>query len=91
MESKPLIFARPNVENIAGASKLTRSGHIFVLTPPQKVVVDEMAKEQGIETLQPHREMGVANDPTLLQGDDEFLKLVKRSDYKVVDQLHQTP
>lgn len=35
--------------------------------------------------------MDVTNDPTLLQEDDEFLKLIKWSDYKVVNQIHQTP
>ena len=35
--------------------------------------------------------MDVDNDLTLHQEVDEFLKLIKRSDYKVVDQIYQTP
>lgn len=50
-----------------------------------------MIKEQGIRTSQPHKEMDVDNDLTLHQEVDEFLKLIKRSDYKVVDQIYQTP
>lgn len=50
-----------------------------------------MDKEQRIETSQPHKEMDVAKITTWHQETNKFFKLIKRSDYKVVDQLYQTP
>ncbi|XP_050888718.1 uncharacterized protein LOC127093862 [Lathyrus oleraceus] len=72
-----------DVTNIAGMSRMTRSGRIY--TPEFNVT------PQG-----PNKESTVAaptKEPEVVQSEDavEFLKLIKRNDYKVVDQLHQTP
>ncbi|XP_050877333.1 uncharacterized protein LOC127081091 [Lathyrus oleraceus] len=72
-----------DVTNIAGMSRMTRSGRIY--TPEFNVT------PQG-----PNKESAVAaptKEPEVVQSEDavEFLKLIKKSDYKVVDQLHQTP
>ncbi|XP_050895830.1 uncharacterized protein LOC127102504 [Lathyrus oleraceus] len=72
-----------DVTNIAGMSRMTRSGRIY--TPKFNVT------PQG-----PNKESTVAaptKEPEVVQSEDvvELLKLIKRSDYKVVDQLHQTP
>lgn len=40
-----------------------------------------------LEVSNPNRE----HDVTTLKEVGEFLKLIKRSDYKMVDQLHETP
>ncbi|XP_050909656.1 uncharacterized protein LOC127123486 [Lathyrus oleraceus] len=72
-----------DVTNIAGMSRMTRSGRIY--TPEFNVTPQGPTKESTIVT--------PAKEPKVVQSEDavEFLKLIKRSDYKVVDQLHQTP
>ncbi|XP_050920478.1 uncharacterized protein LOC127138120 [Lathyrus oleraceus] len=72
-----------DVTNIAGMSRMTRSGRIY--TPEFNVT------PQG-----PNKESTVAaptKEPEVVQSEDdvEFLKLIKRSDYKVVGaQAHVT-
>ncbi|XP_050897670.1 uncharacterized protein LOC127104530 [Lathyrus oleraceus] len=72
-----------DVTNIARMSRMTRSGRIY--TPEFNVTPQVPAKEFTI--------IAPAKEPEVVQSEEvvEFLKLIKRSDYKVVDQLHQTP
>ncbi|XP_050919071.1 uncharacterized protein LOC127136573 [Lathyrus oleraceus] len=72
-----------DVTNIAGMSRMTRSGRIY--TPEFNVTPQGPNKESTIAA--------PTKEPEVVQSEDavEFLKLIKRSDYKVVDQLHQTP
>lgn len=73
-----------SVTNIAGASRMTRSGRVY--TPR----FDEAPpRETTTNTAVPARDKNkevVTND-----ADAEFLRIIRKSDYKVVDQLHQTP
>lgn len=72
------------VTNIAGASRMTHSGCVY--TPR----FDEVpSKEPTTNTAVPAKDKSkevVTNDE-----DAEFLRIIRKSDYKVVDQLHQTP
>ncbi|XP_050897438.1 uncharacterized protein LOC127104294 [Lathyrus oleraceus] len=72
-----------DVTNIARMSRMTRSGRIY--TPEFNVTPQGPTKESTVVT--------PAKEPEVVKSEDavEFLKLIKRSDYKVVDQLHQTP
>ncbi|XP_050909925.1 uncharacterized protein LOC127123778 [Lathyrus oleraceus] len=72
-----------DVTNIARMSRMTRSGRIY--TPKFNVTPQGSAKESTVAT--------PAKEPEVVPSEDvvEFLKLIKRSDYTVVDQLHQTP
>ncbi|XP_050877528.1 uncharacterized protein LOC127081300 [Lathyrus oleraceus] len=72
-----------DVTNIAGMSRMTRSGRIY--TPEFNVTPQGPAKESTV--------VAPTKEPEVVQSEDdvEFLKLIKKSDYKVVDQLHQTP
>lgn len=54
MESRPTVIARLDVSNIARASGMTCSGRFFSPAPLQKVAVEEVDKERGIEVLRPH-------------------------------------
>ncbi|XP_050891176.1 uncharacterized protein LOC127096668 [Lathyrus oleraceus] len=72
-----------DVTNIAGMSIMTRSGRIY--TPEFNVTPQGPAKESTVVT--PAKELEVVQSEDVV----EFLKLIKKSDYKVVDQLHQTP
>ncbi|XP_050895541.1 uncharacterized protein LOC127102176 [Lathyrus oleraceus] len=72
-----------DVTNITGMSRMTRSGRIY--TPEFNVTPQGPAKESTVAA--------PTKEPEVVQSEDdvEFLKLIKRSDYKVMDQLHQTP
>ncbi|XP_050919635.1 uncharacterized protein LOC127137195 [Lathyrus oleraceus] len=72
-----------DVTNIAGMSRMTRSGRIY--TPEFNVTPQGPNKESTV--------VAPTIEPEVVQSEDavEFLKLIKKSDYKVVDQLHQTP
>ncbi|XP_050890365.1 uncharacterized protein LOC127095765 [Lathyrus oleraceus] len=72
-----------DVTNIAGMSRMTRSGRIY--TPEFNVTPQGPTKESTV--------VAPTKEPEVVQSEDavEFLKLIKRSDYKVMDQLHQTP
>ncbi|XP_050877409.1 uncharacterized protein LOC127081171 [Lathyrus oleraceus] len=72
-----------DVTNITGMSRMTRSGRIY--TPEFNVTPQVPAKESTVIT--PVKELEIVQSEDVV----EFLKLIKRSDYKVVDQLHQTP
>lgn len=72
----------PTVTNIVGIEGMTWSGKVFSPKPQMKEKTPESSKEKEIE---PSRK-------AIPQGEDkEFLRLIKKSDYKVVDQLSQTP
>ncbi|XP_019430121.1 PREDICTED: uncharacterized protein LOC109337570, partial [Lupinus angustifolius] len=79
------------VTNIARSSRITRTGHIYV--PPEvergpsgiakgkEKVLEHI--EEDIEVALPE---GISNDEAC-----EFLKFIKQSEYRVVDQLNKTP
>ncbi|XP_050876089.1 uncharacterized protein LOC127079759 [Lathyrus oleraceus] len=71
--------ANEDVTNIAGMSRMTRSGRIY--TPEFNVNPQVAAKESTV--------VAPTKEPEVVPV--EFLKLIKISDYKVMDQLHQTP
>lgn len=72
-----------DVTNIAGMRRMTRNGQIYM--PEFNVTPQVPTKESTI--IAPAKELEVVQSEDVV----EFLKLIKRSDYKVVDQLHQTP
>ncbi|XP_050877822.1 uncharacterized protein LOC127081624 [Lathyrus oleraceus] len=71
------------VTNITGTSQMTRSGRIY--TPQFNVASQAPTKETTAAAPVRKKNMVQSNE------DAEFLKIIKKSDYKVVDQLHQTP
>lgn len=50
-----------------------------------------MARVSVIELTNPNKELDISKDDASPKEANEFLKLIKRSDYKVVDKLHQPP
>ncbi|XP_050890577.1 uncharacterized protein LOC127095987 [Lathyrus oleraceus] len=72
-----------DVTNIAGMSRMTRNGRIY--TPEFNVTPQGPNNESTVAA--PTKEPGVVPSEDVV----EFLKLIKRSDYKIVEQLHQTP
>ena len=72
-----------NVTNIAGTSNMTCSGRIFSPPPPppKETNSEALAKAKGKQAMD--------NQPGLSEGQEakQLLRILKRSDYKVVDQL----
>jgi hypothetical protein len=84
VQGKPVIVAEPLVINIDGTGRMTRSGRVFAPKSPQEnveVLVMPMAKvtpASNVET-EVSKEKGPQNEV------DEFIRIVRKSDYKVVD------
>lgn len=95
-EDRPLIINEPNVTSIVGPAGMTCSGRVFA---PRTVDTSAKAKGKGVVT---HIQIPVPNlemqemhlSPKVVvtcEEAEEFLRIIKKSDYKVVDQLNQTP
>jgi hypothetical protein len=76
-----------DITNIAGTSGMTRSGRIY--TPSINVNPQEPTREAA--NVNPTPEHGGAQPAVQADEASEFLRIIKKSDYKIVDQLHQTP
>ncbi|MCI56158.1 receptor-like kinase, partial [Trifolium medium] len=78
------------VINIDGLGRITRSGRVFAPEQLQKSTeVASPPKDKNLPVTDGQAELSKGKEK---QDDmDEFLKIIKRSDYKVVDQLGQTP
>src|ERR1051325_1048904 len=86
---KPMVLGESNVENIIGMSGMTRSGRIYHKDPIKSRAAERAPnvppKKDGVVDLSAEELRDIFNPS------DETLKMIKRSDYKVVDQLSQTP
>lgn len=82
-----------NVENFAGVGKITRSGRVYT---PQEVQrnADDLARAKGKAVQVEGQSSGSVDAPRSDFVDrevEELLRIIKKSDYKVVDHLSQTP
>lgn len=81
-----------NVESFTGVGKLTRSGRIYASPDAQKKAEElEKAKGKQIQTDRQEPETDEGVRPEVNQEVEELLNIIKKSDYKVVDHLSQTP
>ncbi|XP_058763532.1 uncharacterized protein LOC131636973, partial [Vicia villosa] len=76
-----------DVTNIVGPGGMTRSGRIFNTAKPN----ENLAQASDQTTVVPTEKSTSKDKETTNKDAEEFLELIKKSDYKVVDQLHQTP
>lgn len=83
----------PSAVNIADVSGVTRSERVFTTVPPRNVEASVGKKMQVEASI-------VSNKPDIMEDSsganinsefDEVLRLIKKSEYKIVDQLLQTP
>lgn len=82
-----------NVESFTGMGRLTRSGRIYASPDAQKKA-DDLAKAKGKKVQTDGQNPETTEDPrpeTINQEVEELLRIIKKSDYKVVDHLSQTP
>lgn len=82
-----------NVENIAGMGRITRSGRIHA--PPEVPrSAEELARAKGKQVQEEGQSSKSADVPkkdSVSQEVEELLKIIKRSDYKIIDHLSQAP
>ena len=80
----------PAVGNIAEDSRVLRNGRVIPVMFPKKVsapvIEDTQAEDSGAV-----KNVGQSSGTNASSDFDEILKLIKKSEYKVVDQLMQTP
>ncbi|XP_050919823.1 uncharacterized protein LOC127137400 [Lathyrus oleraceus] len=77
-----------SVTNIAANSRMTRSGRVFA---PPVIPSRNVEKDPVVVVLVTREAEGQTSNSTLDKETDELLRIIKLSDYKVVDQLLQTP
>jgi hypothetical protein len=93
-EDQPLMINEPNVTSIMGPAGMTRSGQVFApraadtfeRAKGKEVVVQIPIPNQGMQDMHLSPKAAVTREEA-----EEFLRIIKKSDYKVVDQLNQTP
>ncbi|XP_050919544.1 uncharacterized protein LOC127137099 [Lathyrus oleraceus] len=86
IQEEPLKSSDPMI-NITGTGGITRSGRIFAPTPIPIGTINPSTSDKGkqIDGAQQRQDPAPSNEV------DEFLRIIKKSDYRVVDQLNQTP
>ncbi|XP_050890888.1 uncharacterized protein LOC127096349 [Lathyrus oleraceus] len=85
VREKPLVL-EPAITNIAGIRGMTRRGRLFAPEQPPKRRIPESSK--GKESIS--SEEGPSQKTASREEAEEFLRLIKKSDYKMVDRLNQT-
>ncbi|GAU44257.1 hypothetical protein TSUD_400030, partial [Trifolium subterraneum] len=89
---EPITNVEPVIDNIAGIGGMTRSGRIFTSDQPSKSAANapvEPLKRKAVEEFG----MEVRQSKKMAPQEDaeEFLRIIRKSDYKIIDQLGQTP
>ncbi|KAI5388023.1 hypothetical protein KIW84_073928 [Lathyrus oleraceus] len=100
---KEVSLPSSSVVYIADVSGLTRSGRVFSAPPKPQATADSVERPIGNAVSTPNPAPVVKSSSTLItpasvgpsgnvkEDCDEMLRLIKRSEYNVVDQLLQTP
>ncbi|KAI5419133.1 hypothetical protein KIW84_043359 [Lathyrus oleraceus] len=84
-----LIPTFPSVMNIADVSGVTRSGRIFVVVVPTRT--EDVVIEKSSQEKTPVIQVGQSSIVNQNVDQDEVLKLIKKSDFNMVDQLLHIP
>ncbi|XP_058788384.1 uncharacterized protein LOC131662585 [Vicia villosa] len=84
---------KEDVDNVVGIGRMTRSGRIF--NPPLNTRDDNteaLAQAKGKRVVEDTADQGQSSnsEDIVAKEMEEFLKIIKKSEYKVVDQLSQT-
>lgn len=89
-EEKPLVI-KESVVNYAGKGGMTRSGRVLASSPPpEKKNVETSAKGKGKQNSNVDQRKNPPLNKSPPEDVDELLRIIRRSDYKVVEQLNQT-
>ena len=90
--SKTLVVVSPVVDNVGGPGGFTRSGRLFAPQPLRDANAEASARAKGKQAVV-GEEPAQTNVPggSFEKDVEEFMRIIKKSDYKIVDQLNQTP
>ncbi|XP_025985529.2 uncharacterized protein [Glycine max] len=86
----PSLTPAVSVDNVANDGKVLRNGRV-IPTLFAKKVNDPAVKQVTVNGPGTRKEVGQSNGTSKNSDHDEILKLIQKSEYKVVDQLLQTP
>ncbi|XP_050877043.1 uncharacterized protein LOC127080791 [Lathyrus oleraceus] len=86
IQEEPLKSNDPMI-NITGTGGITRSGRIFALTLTPIGTINPSTSDKGKQVDCTHQRQDIASSNEV----DEFLRIIKKSYYRVVDQLNHTP
>lgn len=90
-EEKPFEIQEP-ISNITGMGGMTRSDRVFASTPPpEKNNLEAAAKNKGKQVVNAGHGQIFPQGKSTSDDVEEFLRIIKRSDYKVVDHINKTP
>ena len=78
-----------SVVSIADVSRVTQSGRVFASEPPKKV--DDVSVGKQIQNEVVVDQSGSSSGVNQKNDADEVLKLIKKSEYNIVEQLLHTP
>ena len=82
----------PAVDNVGGPGGFTRSGRLFAPQPLRDNNAEALAKAKGKQAVVEEEPVQKEAPEGSFEKDvEEFMKIIKKSDYKIVDQLNQTP
>ncbi|KAI5401189.1 hypothetical protein KIW84_065874 [Lathyrus oleraceus] len=102
-DGKEVPLSSSSVVSIADVSGLTHSGRVFSAPPKPQAVVDSVECPVGNAVISPNPTLvvkpssvqktpaSVGPSGNLKEDCDEMLRIIKKSEYSVVDQLLQTP
>ncbi|KAI5437590.1 hypothetical protein KIW84_023633 [Lathyrus oleraceus] len=82
----------PVVDNVGGPGGFTRSGRLFAPQPLRDANAEASARAKGKQAVV-DEEPAQTNVPggSFEKDVEEFMQIIKKSEYKIVDQLNQTP
>ncbi|XP_050897628.1 uncharacterized protein LOC127104486 [Lathyrus oleraceus] len=87
--NKPVILKEPDVTNIVGASGVTRSGRVFAPEViPNKESAPIVEPMKGKEMNPPEAGEGSSKKVAIAEEDREILKIIKKSDYKLLNEAY---
>ena len=70
---------------------VTRSGRLFAPQPLRDAAAESSARAKGKQTMVDEEPAQKEAEGSFQKDVEEFMKIIKKSDYKIVDQLNQTP
>ncbi|KAI5405471.1 hypothetical protein KIW84_052309 [Lathyrus oleraceus] len=87
----PITFGSA-VGNMGGPGGFTRSGRLFVPQVPKDNNAEALARTKGKQVVVEEEPVRKEVPENYFEKDvEEFMRIIKKSDYKIVDQLNQTP
>jgi hypothetical protein len=90
VQGKPVVIPEQGVTSIDGPGKITRTGRVYSPEISAKNTFASVpSSSQKSPVVDTRAEPSKGKDKQ--EEVDEFLRIIRKSDYKVVDQLNQTP